>query len=180
MIAAGPILIGLAFGFMSGGRLVGLKTIKLRHEILLLLVFVVQAIARGRLAGTTPTIWGFVVWIGSSLVLIALLLRNRHVSGTLVAAGGVLLNLDVVVANGAMPVFVASSTSGLVQRASAGFYSVAASQTVFGWAGDVLRLDVLDQHFLLSPGDVLLGVGVAIVLARSLIPASSEAEVAGA
>jgi hypothetical protein len=171
MIALLALLMGLAAGELAGGRILRLSRLRLKYEVALVGGFVLQGVARGRIVGTLPTSWGLVVWAGVSIALVVLLALNRRTPGTVLAAAGVLLNLDVVVANGAMPVAAVfnAASARAVGSNSAGFYQVSGMQTAFAWLGDALPLNAVGQRFLLSPGDVVLGVGVAIIIARTLL-----------
>ena len=54
--------------------------------------------------------------------------------------------------------------------ASNGFYELAGSGTVLGWLGDTMPLRVFGLGQILSLGDVLLAVGVAVFIVGSCLP----------
>lgn len=180
------LLIGVLVGLLSGGKLRTLASFRLRFEVPILLLFVLQAAARGRLLWMlTPTRVGLVVWMCSSAVLCVLLLANRGIPGVALTAIGLLLNIDVVLANGGMPVRAGSlSAAQLVAMLasiarSGGFYRLANGSTMSPWLGDVMPLTVFGSRLLVSVGDVALAVGVlsAVVFAMtSGIPTSSPGE----
>ena len=169
MIAAVAIVLGLAAGLLSGGTLRDAGRIYLKCEWVLLVVFVVQGVARGRLAGTTASSLGLAVWVASSILLVVLLAANWSSPGALVAAIGVVSNLDVVLLNWGMPVATGATPRVLeVIARSAGFYRLAGPGTLAVWAGDTLPFRALGQSELFSVGDVLLSVGVAVLIAGAM------------
>lgn len=169
MIAAMALLLGVIAGLAAGGKVRNLMEFRLRYEIVLLVAFVAQGVARGRIAGTHATSWGMLVWIAASVSLCVLLVANLKHAGALVAAAGVLLNLLVVLANGGMPVTAGEGGVGGAIAQSAGFYRLANDGTLALWAGDAMELAIGGAQFLVSPGDVLLAVGVAIVTAGVML-----------
>ena len=171
MIAAYALIAGLLAGLAAGGSFKTISELHLRGELVILVTFVVQGVARGRLVGTTANLWGTIIWLGASVLLVGLLALNFSHAGAVIAAAGTLLNAVVVLANGAMPVLPAGGlhvAAASISSASGGFYSIAQPGMLAVWAGDVLPLSVLGQTYLMSVGDVLLGVGVAIVVASSM------------
>lgn len=148
--------------------------------MLLLSMFVVQGVARGRFAGTTASALGLGVWCVSSVALVACLVVNRKVPGTIVAAAGILLNLDVVLLNGGMPLLVPAGpdlAARGVLSTSAGFYHLAGAATLWLWAADAVDLNLVGQRLLISAGDILLAVGVVVIIVASMTrdAAGSEA-----
>jgi hypothetical protein len=174
MVAAIALAAGIVAGLAAGGSVMEISRLRLRGEITLLVAFIVQAVARGRLVGTVASSWGTAVWIGASVLLVGLLAVNARHPGAVLAAGGTLLNVVVVLANGAMPVVLAeglSVRSAVVASASGGFYRLAQPGMLAVWAGDVLPLNLLGETYFLSIGDVLLGVGVAVLVASTMLQA---------
>jgi hypothetical protein len=169
MIAALALLLGLIAGLAAGGKVRNLMGLRLRYEAVLLTAFVVQGIARGRIAGTDATPWGMPVWVVASVALCVLLAANLKLSGALVAASGVLLNLLVVLANGGMPVAASNVDAGGAVAQSASFYHSANGGTLAIWVGDAMEFALGGAQFLLSPGDTLLAVGVASLMVGAML-----------
>jgi len=172
MIALVAIALCLSLGLASGGEMRGLETISLRFELPVLGLFVVQGIARGRIAGTNASSLGFAVWVLSCVVLLVLLAPDWRRAGIWVVAIGLALNLLVVLFNGGMPVYV--TTPGSIGAAasisrSMGFYQLAGPGTALALLGDVIHLGVGGFRAMLSPGDVLLAVGVVAVIISAMI-----------
>lgn len=183
MAALAAIALGLVLGVLAGGDLRNLGHVGLRLEIPLLIAFVIQGLARGRVpALASAGVYGLGVWVVVSCLLCVLLTANWRRPGMAVAWVGVMVNLVVVLANGAMPVMVASgsgvpSSIASAIRASSGFYQLSGGATVFGLFGDVIPLP-LGRVSYFSVGDVLLAVGVVAYLIFGSVRAPQTAEIA--
>jgi len=175
VLAATAIALGFIGGFLSGGAFKGLAELRIRYEWAVLISFLVQGVARGRLEGTTASPWATAVWTSISVMLAILLFLNRRAPGALIAGAGVLINVDVVLANHGMPVVVDASNRALTAVGnSGGFYHVAGPATVLAWAGDVLRFQAFGGLELVSVGDVLLVVGVAVIVAQAMLESHDD------
>jgi hypothetical protein len=166
------VAVGILLGYATGGSLAQLAHFKLRWEWLLLPLFVIQAVARGRLLGLIgASDWSLVVWTLSSVALVVTLLGNWTIPGMALAAAGVLMNLDVVLLNRGMP-FAAGgadrlalvASAGEIARSTGGFYRAAAQGDLLALLGDVMPISWGRALLLISPGDVVLMVAVAVVL----------------
>lgn len=172
MIALAAIALGLALGAASGGSVGRLEAVRLRFEVPVLLLFVVQGVARGRITGTSATSFGLLVWVASCVGLLILLVPDWRRAGVWAVAVGMGLNLFVVLINGGMPValpnhvVVGSAAASVAQ--SMGFYQLAGPGTVLAAAGDVVALSFGSYRLLLSPGDILLAVGVAVLIVDAM------------
>lgn len=173
MIALAAIVLGLAIGVACGGSIRGLNAVSLRFEWPVLLLFAVQALARGRVAGTRASSLGIVVWVLSCVVLLVFLAPDWLRIGVWVAGMGIALNVFVVLLNGGMPVVLASQTvaneTAVSVARGAGFYQLAGPGTLMGVLGDVLSLTIGGYHILVSPGDVLLALGVAVFIVVPMV-----------
>ena len=142
-----------------------------------------QGIARGRIGGTSASLVGLVVWVVSCIILIVLLIPDWRRVGIWVVGVGLALNLLVVLANGGMPVLVtdpiALSKAGAPIARSMGFYQLAGPGTALAPLGDVVPLGLGAYRVLLSPGDVLLVVGVATLIVGSMSAHVGRAAAAG-
>jgi len=167
MIPAAALVIGLLLGWACGGNIQGLKDITWSGWRLTLSLFVVQALARGRLFGVSG--WsriGAAVWVCCSLVLVGLLIRKSKSPGIFVASVGILLNVVVVILNGGMPVGAPPSGSQLVMAAlgegQRAFYQPVGQQSLWSMFGDILPVRLFGSWTMLSVGDVLLMIGVLV------------------
>ncbi len=155
-IATGLLLVGLL-----GGSLRALGEARVRGELMILALFLVQAVARGS-AGRVGSL-GLIIWAGCSVALLLLMVVQIRVPGLALAALGIGLNALVVLLNSGMPVVPPPGSEGQVAAAvsaSAGFYHVADARTVLPVLGDVLPAGA----GIASIGDVLLALGVCIFI----------------
>ncbi len=119
---------------------------------------------------------------GSSLVATTLLVAlfvfgNRAVAGTPLVAAGLLLNVVVVIANGAMPVSHWAAERAGLSRADLGLAGDAMREPARGstrvrFLGDVIPVALPIRPQVVSPGDVLVaaGIGLLLVSARGAQP----------
>jgi hypothetical protein len=99
---------------------------------------------------------------------------NRALAGAPLVAAGLVLNVVVVTANGAMPVSVeAAERAGLqpvdLELAADAMREPVDSTTRLRWLGDVIPFALPLRPQVVSPGDVLVaaGIGLMLVAARS-------------
>ena len=168
MLAAAGIVLGLVLGFAGGGKVAGIRTITLRWEYALLVLFAVQAFARGVLPLETRPL-AVAVWaVCSLLLLVALVLQVRDGHGLALAATGIAMNLLVILLNAGMPVVPREwqgEAAATAVKASGGFYHLADSRTALPVLADILPSGV----GLASIGDLLLALGVAILIASHML-----------
>ena len=136
MVALGAVAIGLALGWLGGGGLRGLESVKLRFEWPVLILFLVQAVARGRIASVSASRLGLILWAFSCVALVLLVAPDWRRPGIWLVAVGLELNLLVVLLNGGMPLFLPADASlggaaASVAR-SLGFYQIAGPGTLAG------------------------------------------------
>jgi hypothetical protein len=158
-------VLALTAALLTGGA--RLAQVRLRAVRLLVAAAVVQL-------GTSALAPGSGLARGTALVLTALLVGlfvygNWRVAGTPLIGLGLLLNLVVIAANGAMPVSVAAAERAGLTRAELGLPGDAmreplGSGTVLGRLGDVVPVALPWQPQVVSPGDVLVAAGVGLLL----------------
>lgn len=117
-----------------------------------------------------------------STALIALfLLVNIHRPGMVIAGAGLILNLVVIGANGAMPVSrsAAAQIDAPITAASSGAkHDVMDDDTRLPWLGDWIPVVALKT--VLSVGDIVLGLGLAAFVYRaSKTPPAEDGAVRG-
>ncbi len=97
---------------------------------------------------------------------------NRRVAGTPLIGAGLLLNVLVVAANGAMPVSLAAASDAGLSRADLGLTRDAMREpvdddTLLPLLGDVVPVTLPWRPQVVSPGDVLVAAGVGLLLVSS-------------
>lgn len=119
---------------------------------------------------TSAPVAATISWAIACLVLAGLLVANWRTPGAAIATAGLMLNVDVVLANAAMPIVLYGGSAAersnalAVGQASRGFYALANVSTVTAWLSDALPLRMLGVTTMLSVGDVALAVGVVCVI----------------
>lgn len=175
MIALAAVILGLVLGLVSGGSVRRLESAHIRFEWAALMLFVIQAVARGRVSGAGASTLGMAIWVGSGVVLLAILAPDWRHAGVWLIGLGLGLNLIVVLLNGGMPVVVPSDvTVGSAAQSiagAAGFYQLAGPGTHAKLLGDVIRLGAAGSRILVSPGDILLLIGLTAFIVDAMLPA---------
>lgn len=183
-IALCAVLMGLALGKLSQGRILRLSDARTFPAHWLALAFLAQGAARGRLPGFLGVEYGLIVWGAICVVVIAVLLvglrssartKSLSLSGALLVVLGMAANVLVVLANGSMPVIASAPLSSVA--AAGPFYSLTTEATIAPWAGDVLAVRLGSFDMLLSVGDILLLVGVVVWILEVMLGASECGEV---
>ena len=177
MPALVAVVVGIILGLASGGSLSRLGLLKLRLEWLIIPLFVVQAVARGRLLGMVgASQLSLPVWILASAVLVGAMLLNSRIPGMALGAVGILMNIDVVLVNGGMPVVLsqriglaATMSAAEVARSTGSFYRVATDSDLLVWLGDIVPVAWGGSVLLVSPGDVVLMVAVAVIIVYGMM-----------
>lgn len=172
MIAVGAVGAAVLFGWMAGGRLGNLEMVRLRWAPVLLALFIVQGLARGRLVGLLPAAGAArLIWVVVSLGMCAILLGELKTPGIPLIVGGFALNLLVVLANSGMPVVVEVSETARAAAAagaSAGFYLVANGGSLLRSFADSIPLVFGRSTLLISAGDLLSMIGVVVTIVAGM------------
>jgi Family of unknown function (DUF5317) len=161
--------IGLIAGLVLGGRLAALGELRLRLAWLALLAYVAQGVLFAPRIGAHLGGWAPALYILTNLLVLAAIVANRRVPGMSVVALGAALNLVVIVANGGyMPADRAAyERLGMTIEGYANTrFSV---DPVLGLFGDWIALPAwLPGANVISVGDVVIGAGIALVLALAM------------
>lgn len=177
MILVATLGLALALGLLSGGSLRILQGVSIKGEVALTLLLVLQLLApllASRLG--LPKLVTLSVWCATLAAAAGICIWNRRLRGMWLAAVGLLLNATVVIANLGMPVDAnaysrwTSSGSRLVLAATDHLHILSSSSTRVPFLADVLAFPgprLLAS--LVSAGDVLLLVGVAVLLSSGVV-----------
>lgn len=156
------LIIGAAaLGVARGGSLQSLADTEFRWGWL---IFVGLAAQLGTDLWAPAWLQGeraLIVVLASNALIAAFLIRNRRLPGVVMAGLGLLLNVVVIAANGAMPVSArAVETAGVSKPlGEAGLkHEPMADDTVLPWLGDAVPVPGLRE--VLSVGDVVLALGL--------------------
>jgi hypothetical protein len=163
------IPIGIVAGYLLGGRLERLGSIRLRWVPLALIGFGIQAVLFTEPFGTWPESLVPALYQASTAMVLVAVLRNLAVPGVPIVAVGAACNLAAIVANGGwMPADAAAldSVGGLPPGAS---NSIVIGDPALRPLTDLFALPAwLPLANVFSIGDVLIGVGVAVTIALGM------------
>ena len=165
------LVAGIAIGALLGGRLERLESLRLRWIWLALAGLVVQLVLFSPLMpGALAQSAGPALYVASTVAALAFVARNLRVPGLAIVALGAASNLAVIVANGGtMPASRAALEA--VGRAGIGGYanSRELASPLLAPLGDVFALPAwLPLANVFSIGDVLIGIGIAILVAAAM------------
>jgi hypothetical protein len=149
MLASGLVL-GIAAGLATGGRLRQLSHLIIRWWPLLVVAVFVRAAAP--LAGAAS----FLLVTVSLTTIVIVAAANWRLPGIALAAIGAGANLAVVLANGGMPVDPSATRLGLAGIPADGVHVVLGSTSTLSFLGDVFAVPPLGTF---SIGDVLIAAG---------------------
>jgi hypothetical protein len=170
------IPIGIVAGYLTGGRLERLGTLRLRWAPLALLGLAIQVLIFSdpvsRLVGDA----GPAVYVASTAIVLVAVLRNVTIPGVALIAVGAGCNLAAILANGGwMPADAAAlaSVGGLPSGAS---NSIVVADPALGPLTDLFALPAaMPLANVFSVGDVLIGAGIAVTIALAMRAAPSAA-----
>ncbi|MGH8867534.1 MAG: DUF5317 domain-containing protein [Actinomycetes bacterium] len=165
-------------GRLAGGTLPRLVAVPVRGVRLLVVAFALQ-VGGGLLAGTSLATYP--VGVACSAVFVVLfLVRNGRLLGVPLVAAGLLGNIAVVVANGAMPVSADATVRAGVATTAAALDAGArtdalTAETRLGWLADRIPVALPLRRDVASPGDVLIAAGLALYVAGGMCQARGSA-----
>jgi hypothetical protein len=119
--------------------------------------------------------WALAALLGTNLLVAAFLAVNSRLPGMTLAAIGMLSNVIVIAANGAMPVSrSAAEAIGANFRDLGVKHEILTDATRLPWLADIIPVPGINA--LISVGDVILALGIAWFVYRRMV--SGEALVA--
>jgi hypothetical protein len=162
--------LGVLAGFLLGGRLEGLATIRFRWAWLAIGGLIAQVILFSGLVDGAVGSTGPALYVASTAAVLLAVVANLAVPGIALVALGAVANLAAIVANGGyMPADPAAlATAGL--EPSDGFSnSVVDPSPALRPLTDIFALpDGLPMANVFSVGDVMIGLGVAVTIALAM------------
>lgn len=163
------IPLGIVAGYLLGGRLDRLSTVQFRWAPVALIGLAVQVALFTDPLATSIGDAGPLVYVASSVAVLAAVLRNLDIPGLAIVAVGAASNLVAIVANGgympASPDAVAAIggiAPGYSNSAVVGDPVLAPLTDIFAIPASVPFANVF------SVGDVLIGLGVGITIATGM------------
>jgi Family of unknown function (DUF5317) len=168
------LLAGVVVGVLRGGSLENINRVRFRLPWLVFLGLALQLgaeAAAGRFPGIQRGVAGPLVLAISYGLVGTFVVFNFRFPGALLIGLGLVLNLSVILANGAMPVSLwAAKMSG--SHAGTHLQNSVKHQTMgrgtrLGFLGDIIPVPPLG---IVSIGDVVLGAGVFVLVTRLMAP----------
>ena len=160
-------ILAVVVALLQGGSLERLASTNFRAVPLLLLGLALQIVFGFWTPSWLTDDLGLAVLIGSNALVLGWLIVNRALPGLLIAAVGLLMNLAVISANGAMPVSgdaVRAAGGDEREIAEAGLkHEVLDDDTRLGFLGDIIPMPRLG---IWSVGDLVLAAGLALLSYR--------------
>jgi hypothetical protein len=168
------VLIGLLAGLLAGGRLDGLAELRIRWAPAILAGLLIQVVLFSDAVAARVGDIGPAIYVGSTALVLAAVLRNASLPGIPVVAAGAASNLLAIVANGGyMPASRgALEALGVVEPTN---YSNSAVRpdAVLWPLTDIFALPAwLPFANIFSVGDVLIGIGITLTIVIAMRRAS--------
>lgn len=173
------VVIGVVAGFLAGGGLAGLAGVRLRWPAAVAAGLVIQVVLFTDAVAARVGDLGPWVYVGSTLLVVAAIVRNISLAGMPLVLAGATSNLAAIVANGGyMP-----ASHGALEATGKAAPTIYSNSSVvpdpaLWFLTDIFALPTwLPFANVFSAGDVLLGVGIAavIVIAMRSDPRTSSA-----
>ena len=160
-------VVAVVVALLQGGSLERLAATKFRATPLLLFGLALQIVFGFWSPSWMNDAAGLTVLLVSNLFVLVWLIVNRPLPGLLIAAVGLLMNLAVITANGAMPVSadaVRAAGGGELEISEGALkHEVLDDETRLSFLGDIIPLPRLG---ILSAGDLVLAAGLALLAYR--------------
>ena len=157
-------IVAVVVALLQGGSLERLAATKFRATPVLLLGLALQIVFGFWSPSWMNDAAGLTVLLVSNLFVLTWLVVNRSLPGLLIAAVGLLMNLTVITANGAMPVSAeavrAAGGDELEISEGALKHEVLDDDTRLGFLGDIIPLPAIG---IWSAGDLVLAAGLALL-----------------
>ena len=162
------IVIGFGLGFLLGGRPAGLATLNFRWAPVALLGLAIQILLFSGPISDRVGALGPVIYVGSTAMVLVVVLRNIRITGMALVAIGAVSNLLAIVANGGyMPTSPeAAAAAGHVEATTYSNSAILESgEVVLAPLTDIFAMpEWMPFSNVFSIGDVLIGLGVAVVI----------------
>jgi hypothetical protein len=170
------LVVGVAAGWLVGGRLMGLSTMSLRWAPLALAGLLAQVVLFFGPVAERIGDAGTAVYLGSTALVLVVVLRNLGLPGLPLIALGTVSNLAAIVANGgsmpASPAALALVGHGI----NAGYSNSTVGTDPALWLlTDIFAIPApLPYANVFSIGDVVIGLGIAVAVVTAMQAAGAR------
>jgi hypothetical protein len=170
-----PVVFGAVGGYLVGGRLLAITFVRPRALWLLWLAAAVQVVQDQvplRVSSSGPRLAGSIIAVVFGIVLVWLLVNAPQWPcamrfGGYVIGLGAILNGVVIAVNGHMPYSGSAAVrAGMTSQLLTTKNEPASTSTWLAFLGDVVPVSPL--RVIISPGDLLIGIGTALVVGAAM------------
>lgn len=174
------LLFGLIAGFLVGGRLAGLADLHLRWSAVIVAGLVIQILLFSEPVTERIGALGPPIYVASTAMVIAAIVANRAVPGMLIVALGAASNLIAILANGGyMPADPRAIAVLGTAHPTAYSNSAIVPDPVLWPLTDIFALPRwVPLANVFSLGDLVIGVGIAIVIVAAMRAGARSGSVA--
>ena len=164
------LVIGLVIGFIAGGRPAGLSQLQFRWPWVMLGGLLVQVVLFSEFVTSRIGDAGPPIYAASTAAVVLAVIANRRITGMPVVALGAACNFAAIVANGGyMPASLAALQAHGKGPSTVYSNSVVTPDPALAPLTDIFALpNWLPFANVFSVGDVLIGLGVAIVIVAAM------------
>jgi uncharacterized protein DUF5317 len=174
------VVIGVVVGFLLGGRAAGLADLRIRWPWAIVVGLIVQLLLFSTPLTDRVGALGPVIYVASTALVVLAMVANRRIVGMSVVALGAMSNLVAILANGGyMPADPGAIAMLGPSESHAYSNSVITAEPALRPLTDIFALPPwVPFANVFSIGDVILGIGVALVIVvamRGAAPSASKA-----
>jgi hypothetical protein len=165
------VVIGLLVGLLLHGRAAALGEMKLRWQWVMVGGLLVQVALFSDQVSATIGAAGPPLYVASTAVVIAAVIRNRDVVGMPIVAYGAICNLAAILANGGFMPASPEALASLGKLAPTVYSnsSVVAAPELAMFTDQFVLPHWLPFANVFSFGDVVIGIGVAFVIVAAMV-----------
>ncbi len=176
MFTVYALVLGVALGYLAGGRIEGLATLGFRWAPVVLAGLAVQIALFGPLSGTIGAAGG-AVYVGSTVAVVVAVARNLRIPGLAVVLVGAISNLAAILANGGvMPTDPGAVALAGVEMEAGFTNSAIIADPALRPLTDIFAIPAgIPLANVFSVGDVLIAIGIVITVVAGMRRARSGA-----
>lgn len=170
------IPIGILAGYLRGGRLGNLAELRFEWAPLAVAGLAAQIVLFAEPVAGIVGQAGPPLYVASSLLVLAVVLRNRRLPGLKIVAAGAVANLVAVLANGGyMPADPAALAFAGLDPTAGYSNSIVTNRAALGPLTDIFALPAwMPLANVFSIGDVLIGAGIVVAIAAGMARPSGD------
>ena len=165
------VVVGVAAGFLLGGRLDRLADLPIRFGPVILAALAIQLVLFSPLADPLPTDVARAIYVASTAAVAAVILANVRLTGFPLVVAGAASNLAAILTNGGAMPASASALAAIGDAVRPHTNSVAVDNPNLEPLTDIFATPSwLPLANVFSVGDVLIGLGIVVAIAAAMRP----------